>query len=97
MAASMGIVINQGTWTKISPEDQQIMLDCYNEIMPQVSEDVYNNAMKFKQVFIDNGTTIYYFTDEEQAKLADMFQSYWDKSASSLGYEDLLAEAIALR
>ena len=97
MAASMAIVINQGTWAKISPEDQQIMLDCYNEIMPQVSEDVYNNAMTFKQVFIDKGTTIYKFTPEEQTKLVEMFQSYWDKSATSLGYEDLLAEAIAMR
>lgn len=98
MAATMSVLVNASTWSKISNEDKAVMMDAYNEIMPKCDEAVFGEAEGFKQTLIDQyGCDVYYYTDEERAVLNERFQEYWDTAAKADNFEDLLAEVRAIQ
>ena len=97
MAATMSVLVNSSAWDKISEEDQTIMMDAYNEIMPACDDEIYAEAEGFKQQLIDEyGCDVYYYTDEEREILNERFQDYWNTAAEADNFTDLLAEVLAL-
>lgn len=93
MAATMSILVNSGSWNKISDSDKEVIMAAYNEIMPECDDAVFAEAEGFKQQLIDEyGCDVYYYTDAERETLNERFQAYWEKAAEADNFTDLLNE-----
>ena len=98
IASNNCVIMNNGTWDKISAEDQDVILELYDEYMWSLNSKINDESEGWKQKLIDEyDCNVYYYTDEEKAVILERFQEYWNESASQHGFEDLLAQVLEIR
>lgn len=82
------VVFSEATWSKFSPEDQQLIIDCWNKVSAEYDIACVANEEAEKAEMEKAGVTFCTITDEDKWAEAcePMIAEY------SVGYEDLLAE-----
>ena len=80
--------INDDLWNTLTEEDQQIMMDCMEEVIALDRAEVIANEQGYLDLMADEGATITEF--ENRQEIIDLFTSYWSEYATEYDCLDIL-------
>ena len=93
MLSIIGPIINLDVWNKLSPDTQQLIMDCWAECRAEDNKIVEAGEDEYTKLLKDAGVNIYTFEDYD--KIVELFTPMWEEYATNGGYTDLLEMAIS--
>jgi len=86
------VVINENSFQKLSPEDQQILQECVLEAGNAVNDTRINSEERIFQTFRDAGVEIIELDDAELARFSEAIDPLYDKFSGDLWDEQAAAD-----
>lgn len=94
MCSVNGLTISEYTWTKLSEEDQAIIMKAVEETTVQQREDNIVLEKDYQTKLEEAGINFTVFENPQEVN--DAFMAYWTETAEAANAVDLLDKVIAL-
>lgn len=78
-------IVNTTFWNKLPEVYRRIISDSFKEIEKEAWQYARSTEESLVSKFEEKGVTIYEFSDEDRARVIELFLDYWNQKASKMG------------